>query len=262
MTVDTFEPTIIGGVHLTWTQSDGSFAAYQIQRMDPYTPWRSIARITDQDVGQFYDWEGRLGVPSTYRLRTVTDIGIASSWSDELVVTACAPECGYTFTSNEAPELNVGYTDMYPGASERTYTFPEAAFPTERAFYGRDYVVRFRPLERGGTRFTRRLLTSGFSSPVRPGPEAFTALRDLAWASLSYVCVRDESGNRWFAGIDVPDGLIHQPGHFSFATVNVVQVTDRPSLPNAIGYDGFRLLEDDGFRLLDDDGFRLLGGDS
>jgi hypothetical protein len=51
----------------------------------------------------------------------------------------------------------------------------------------------------------------------------------MAWDDVSYVCVRDEEGNRWFASINVPNGVVRNRRRLYVATVQIVEVTDTPS---------------------------------
>lgn len=225
----------VGGIRVQWSPLLGSFSRYEIQRQDEWTAWRDIAHITDHTVGSFYDYECRLGVESDYRVRLITEAGLHSSWSPSVSAVACANGCGYTLTSNEAPELGVGFMDAYgTGGAERGYTFLSAGEVVERTFYLRDFQVQFRPLEDRGVKFTRALGTVGTVVPDRPGPvSAAGAVRAICDASTSYVCVRDESGNRWFAGVQVPDAKTtnNLP---ATATIVVTEVTDVPSTPDAV----------------------------
>jgi hypothetical protein len=94
--------------------------------------------------------------------------------------------------------------------------------------YGKDFFTAFHPLERGGDQFTRVLLVNAAAIPV-PSLANFRGLRDLAWASLNYVCVRDELGNRWFANIIVPDGNARLDRAIYMAQIQVSEVTDTPT---------------------------------
>lgn len=226
-------------VQLGWTVTSlgADFASYQIERLgEDGTTWQQIAGITDESVDGFVDYEGRLGVAETYRLRVVRTDGASSYWSSELTVTADAAGCGYTFTSNEAPEYAVGYPDTYKGTPTRTYQFPEAQEVQFRTMFGRDYQIAFRPIARRGVTFDRHLVIGGLAAPAAGvGPPAADMLRDIAWATLSYVCVRDQSGNRWFANLRVVDLEVTNYGTVYIHEVNVgvVQLTGTPSVVDA-----------------------------
>lgn len=229
--------TSIGAVTLSWTPTalGGEFLHYEIQRRDPVdTAWQPIAVITDEAVDEFIDMEARLGVESCYRIRTVRTDGIGSAWSPDVCATAPVSGCALTFTSNEAPEMSVAYADTYDRVAQRDYEFPEADEVVVRRLYGRDYQVAFRPLERRGVRFRRNLLVRGAVADGVVGPAAVDALRDLAAATLSYVAVRDESGNRWFGTITVPELRVRQPGGFHWVTATFIETTGTPSTPDAV----------------------------
>src|SRR5690606_9920757 len=137
------------------------------------------------------------------------------------------------FTSNEAPEMSVAYADTYDRVAQREYDFPEADEVVTRRLYGRDYQVAFRPLERRGVTFRRTLLVRPPVADGALGPAAVDALRDLAAATLSYVTVRDEAGNRWFGSITVPELRVRQPAGFHWVTLTFVETTATPSTPDA-----------------------------
>lgn len=226
----------IGGVTLTWTPTAlaGEFLHYEIQRSDPTdTDWQPIAVITDEAVDEFIDVEARLGVQSCYRIRAVRTDGIGSAWSADECATAPVDGCALTFTSNEAPEMSVAYADTYDRVAQREYDFPEADEVVTRRLYGRDYQVAFRPLERRGVTFRRTLLVRAAVADGVVGPAAVDALRDLAAATLSYVAVRDEAGNRWFGSITVPELRVRQPAGFHWVTLTFVETTATPSTPDA-----------------------------
>lgn len=225
-------------VAVTWTATalGGTFGAYDVQRLgvDGVT-WERIAWITDEAVEEFDDFEARLGVQESYRVRVVTASGIESPWSATVTATAAAAGCGYTFTSNEAPEMSVAYADVYDRAAERRYRFPEADEVVVRRMYGRDFQVAFRPISRRGVTFDRTLLIAALTAPAAGvGPAAADALRDLAHSTLSYVAVRDEQGNRWFGSITVPDLSVRQPSNLHRVTVTFVETTATPSTPDAV----------------------------
>ena len=61
-----------------------------------------------------------------------------------------------------------------------------------------------------------------------PSLANFKRLRDLGWASLPYVCVRDELGNRWYANVRVPDGTVRMNRTVYVAQIQVAEVTSTP----------------------------------
>lgn len=214
------------------TSLGADFGRYELERLgtDGVT-WQLIASIDDEPSDGFDDYEARLGLEESYRLRVVRSDGAASYYTDVETVTLNPAGCGYTFTSNEAPAASVGYPDTYDGRAVRTYDFPEAGEVDYRVLFGRDNVVAFHPLSRRGVRFDRRLVIGGFAAPAAGvGPPAAALLRDLVWASLPYVCVRDNDGNRWFASVRVPDesAYRYRSTHVLWVTVFVVEVTATP----------------------------------
>lgn len=217
-----------------------NFGHYELQRYDVDDPeWRTIALLDDPGESTFTDYEARVGLLTSYRIRSLNVMDFAGAWSVAVtstltspgVVTSAGDAVGVLiFTSNEGPTGNVAYTESFSGSSVEQFNFPEAEEVKLQQLYGRDYTVAFRPLERGGTRFERVLLVNALGVPTATLDRSFRSLRDLAWADLSYVCVRDELGNRWFAAITVPDATVRRTseGHLSLARVNVVQTTDTP----------------------------------
>jgi hypothetical protein len=51
----------------------------------------------------------------------------------------------------------------------------------------------------------------------------------MAWANTSYICVRDEDGNRWFATVIVPSGRVLRDRRLYLAPVDIIEVTATPS---------------------------------
>lgn len=227
--------TPIAYTAITWTATalNADFGYYEIQRSDDQTAWAKIAHITTEAAQNFEDQEARLGMQSCYRIRVVTSTGVPSAWTASVCVDTLAPGKGYTFTSNEVISMGVAYGDVYESDPGREYQFPEANEVQFRTMHGRDYQVAFRPLTRRGVTFTRRLLISGLAcTNGTEGPDAADALRDLAWATLSYVCVRDESGNRWFASLQIPDLLDRHSAEVHTVTLTATEVTNVPSQPD------------------------------
>lgn len=208
----------------------------EVQRRDEVdTTWRTVVD-SPACVSTFNDYEARVGVLSEYRIRTLNALDFAGAWVTGSG-TLPAPGVGIDgdansvliFTSNADPTANLAYVMQWENsAPTEEFAFPEAGDVIFQEFYGRDYVVAFHPLERGGEQFTRTILVS--AAALTPSRLAnFHDLRDLAWADLDYVCVRDELGNRWFAAITVPSGEVRQNRTIYLAKITVRQVTDTPS---------------------------------
>jgi hypothetical protein len=133
------------------------------------------------------------------------------------------------FTSNERQDgsINLAYSEAWMGNSvvEEPFSFPEAGQNVVQMMFDKDFPTIFRPAERGGETFQRTLLVQAAAiSPPTAGD--FRALRDMAWDDVSYVCVRDEDGNRWFATVIVPDGNIMRDRRLYLATINVIETSD------------------------------------
>lgn len=184
--------------------------------------WSGVGNIVSFD-----DYEARINDVSCYRLAVQNTSFISSSYTVPACGVALTPAgVGYTFTSNHAVASGVAYSDTYSGDAERNYASAEAGEMTTMKLSGRDYVVAFQPCERRGVSFSRELLLSAIRTPAIRGTHGFDALRDLAKMGLPYVCVRDETGDRFYSAISVPDFNIKNPRSWMKATVNVVEVTD------------------------------------
>ena len=134
------------------------------------------------------------------------------------------------FTSNERQDgsINLAYSSVWEGRVEEGFAFPEAGFVQLQAMYNRDFFTAFRPTERGGEQFQRNMLVQ--AAAISPETLAnFVSLRDMAWEDVSYICVRDESGNRWFSTVLVPSGRVTHFRKIYMAPVTVIEVTDTPS---------------------------------
>lgn len=222
--------------HLSWTATavGSDFGGYLIERSDPRdSAWTAIGLVTDEDTVTFDDYEGRLNTASSYRLRAVRLLdGAVSDPTSTVTLTRTVEDCGYAFTSNEDPTLNLAYPDVTEsGTARRGYTFPEADETVFQRLYGRDYQVAFRPTETRGAVFQRSVLVNAVCAAPEPGVYGFDALRALATAPLSYVAVLDDQGARFLAHLQVPSGDTHQPAALQLATVTVTEVTDTPSTP-------------------------------
>ena len=215
------------------------FGYYELQRMDTVTTdWQTIMKATTAATTGFNDYEARVGILSSYRIRAVDVYDFPGQWSS--TVTATVPEPGVTigcegghlllFTSNEAQDgsLNLAYSSVWEGKVEENFVFPEARFVELQAMYNRDFFVAFRPMERGGEQFSRTVLVQ--AAAINPETLAdFTSLRDMAWADVPYICVRDEDGNRWFTTVLVPGGRVTLNRTLYMAQVEILEVTDTPS---------------------------------
>jgi len=213
------------------------FGYYELQRMDDLTDWQTIMKATDSAQIRFKDYEARVGISSSYRIRAVDTYNFAGPWSSTLTHTLTSPgleiECtgGHLmiFTSNSEQDgsVNLAYSNVWEGNATvmEDFEFPEASDVLLQKMYNKNFVTAFRPLERGGERFTRTVLVQ--AAAISPPTLAdFTALRDMAWDTVPYICVRDEDGNRWFATVLVPSGRVQLNRTIYMAPVSVIEVTD------------------------------------
>jgi hypothetical protein len=223
------------------TVTDNNFGAYELQRLDTVeTDWKTIMLATSPTVTGFNDFEARIGILSSYRIRGLNVLNFPGLWSSTVTQTIPAPGVTGTaivagtqvmvFTSNERQNgsVNLAYSQAWEGQVSEDFTFPEAGMSELQAMYNKDFFTAFRPLERGGERFSRTLLVQ--AGAIAPETLAdFRGLRDMAWADVSYICVRDEEGNRWLATINVPSGRVQHFRKLYFAGIEVIEVTDTPS---------------------------------
>jgi hypothetical protein len=218
---------------VTWSPApsgDPNVAGYEIDRMDDVTPWERVATPQGRLTARWEDMEPRIGVTTSYRVRSVRTDGVTGDWSDPVDVVL--PEItGLSFTSNAATGMAVVYPEVWTGReSSRGFEFLEAGDTSFSSMYGRNKQVAFRPLERKGDRFQRVVLLNAFCSAVPPTRAVFSPLQDIAWAPVPYVCVRDGEGNRWYANVQVPGGDINMPDRRTFAEITVTEVAELPHI--------------------------------
>ena len=237
-------PTGIYCNQLSWSAQTAlpvtGFGYYELQRSDTVEPdnWQTILQATSTTVTGFCDYEARTGVLSSYRIRVCNVLDFCGAWATG---SATIPSPGVTgpggfgsgnsvliFTSNTGPTGNLAYRMQFDGTPIEQFAFPEADEVQLQRMFGKDFPTAFHPLERGGDRFQRVMLVSAAAIPV-PSLANFHGLRDLAWAQLPYLCVRDELGNRWYANVRVPSGTVRRDRTLYFAQIEVSEVTDTPA---------------------------------
>lgn len=207
----------------------------ELQRMDTITDWQTIMKAYHQNIASFNDYEARVAVLSSYRIRYVNVYGFAGPWSATVTITITTPgvtvtgavENVWIFTTNalQNGSSNLAYCLGWEGEVSESFNFPEAAGQTYQTVYGRDFVTVFRPEERGGTNFARNLLVQ--AAAISPETlENFVSLRNMAWADVPYICLRDEEGNRWFSNVSVPSGNVLRNRRLYMAPVSIIEVTD------------------------------------
>jgi hypothetical protein len=233
-TTFTFDNLVVG-------PPDFAFGYYELQRMDTVeTDWATIMKATSVATTGFSDFEARVGIISSYRIRGVDVYGFEGPWSSTVTIYTATPGASggcisqghvLLFTSNERQDgsINLAYASAWLDQQvEENFTFPEARFVQLQAQYNRDFFVAFRPLERGGETFSRTVLVQ--AAAIAPETLAdFRGLRDMAWDTVSYICVRDEDGNRWLATVLVPGGRVLRDRRLYLAPVEIIEVTATPS---------------------------------
>jgi hypothetical protein len=221
-------------------QASWAFGAFELQRKDTLdTTWQTIMLATSPLVTSFNDYEARVGVLSTYRIRVRDVYDFAGSWSTERSNTLTAP--GVTtatfsspkgvlmLTTNEYQDGtgNLAYVETWekPPQTE-DFVFPESDMVTYQRMYDKDYFTAFHPAERGGVRFSRTLLIQNAAVTTRVLDNVAQAIRDLAWNDVSYVCVRTEDGDRWLASVVVPDVAVKRARRLHMVRIEVTEVTE------------------------------------
>jgi hypothetical protein len=223
----------------TFTQRPGMVS--EVQRYDPVNAvWQTISRPAAW-IGFFNDYEARVGVTSSYQIRSVDDLGFVSPWSITGTGTitepgATMPACGANkrgmlfFTTNEdqTGASNLAYAMTFDSDNVETFSFLEANDATITSMLDRDYRMMFHGTERGGESFTRRLLIAN-AAVALPRLGNVRTLRDLAWHDYSYVCVRDDIGDRWLAAVIVTDDEVRRNRRLYNANITVIEVTATPT---------------------------------
>ncbi|WP_319461214.1 hypothetical protein [Micromonospora sp. RTP1Z1] len=239
-------PTGIRFHRLSWMAVNssvvGGWGCYEVQRQDDTMPageWETIAKVVEPSVAAVDDYEARVGVESRYRIRMVHRLGVAGPWSLPVAATIASPgvegrnvDTGVLIlTSNHNPAGNLAYVANYDRSTVEEFTFPEAGQVELQEMFDRDFRTAFRPLERGGVEFTRAVLVNSAAVPPETLDRGFTDLRDLAWDTVPYVCVRDELNNRWLSTLLVPSGSAkrRKAGQLLLAQLQVIEVTRTPA---------------------------------
>jgi hypothetical protein len=200
-------------VQVTWSPAPSGnpdVAAYHVDRMDDLSPdWERVAYVAGRTNTAWNDHEVRIGVASSYRVRVVRTDAVTGDWSAATSASKILVPPGQValaFSSNAATGMGCVYPEVWTGEVVRSWDFLEAGDVKLRQMFGRDGQVAFRPLERKGDHWQRQVLLSALCSVARPSMALFNPLRDLAWAPVPYVCVRDGEGNRWLASLTVTGG--------------------------------------------------------
>jgi hypothetical protein len=213
-------------------------SSYELQRMDQVNSWQTIMRASNLCTSSFNDYEARVGVQSSYRIRTLNCYEFEGQWSSTALGTIQSPGVSggpclngsgvLIFTSNfdQTGLNNLAYVEAYEGRPEQTFGFPEANTLQLQRMYRRNFQVAFKGTERGGEAFTRQILVQA-AAVALPRLADMHSLRDMAWADLPYVAVRDDIGDRWLSAVNVPTNKVWKRKIY-LAQIGIVEVSDTP----------------------------------
>ena len=234
---------------LTWTATAlgaSKFSGYEVQRSeDGGTTWVQIADLNTEAQVRFDDYESRRGsaFAASYRMRVRRKDGGLSAFTATVGPFTQALTAGRVrIVTNElasgGPAVEANDYSKASNFTARSWDFVESAVELE--FEGRDGAVVFVPLETEGDRFTLPLalyaeggedgLLTAPTSAQR-GRAAFEALRVLTRQFVSYLCVLDSDGGRWFANVRLENPTREEPGQLHTVDAVVRQATSTPSLP-------------------------------
>lgn len=220
--------------------SPAGFGALELQRYDPVdAEFNTIMLSTSPATTGFSDYEARVGQQSVYRIRQRNVYDFAGLWSAQVTGSVASPGVGNAsvaltlFTSNYRQDgsINLAYSAAWETSPVESFQFAEARQVAFQLMYGKDFPTAFHPLERGGETFSRNILVNAAGVPLTATQNGFKYLRDMAWDSVPYICVRDELGNRWYSTVLVSEGTRRRmvsTGHLSMAQVQVVETSATP----------------------------------
>lgn len=224
----TFEDTI-AAVHVGWyvTSLGVRFGRYEVERHDDISGWQRIAHVTDESVDGFDDFEGRRNQVSTYRIRVQRNDGAVSIWTTAAPITPAAIGGRWLFVSNEFPPIAIAYHCQEP----RQYGMLDNQKILE--LYGRDGAVSFRGTEDRLDEFTLEVWVEQRTGEV--GRAVFERIREMSRERLSYICILDPHGWRWFAAITLGMGDENWADGLYTIPVTVRELTRESSTPDPIG---------------------------
>lgn len=216
------------------------FGYLELQRSDAYDgTWQTIMKTYSEGTTFFNDYEARAGILSSYRLRCSNLLGFVGAFS--ATATGTVPGSGVTgrnvatsmlmFTTNEhqAGGRNLAYAAAVDATVE-DLNFPETGRSQIQWMYGKDFQTAYQPAERGGETFSRSLLVSQMAVAGPLLEQGFRGMRDLAWDTITYVCVRNDIGDRWYANLQVSDGSFSRNRFLSNISVQVTETYTSPSI--------------------------------
>lgn len=223
-------PTV-QAVRVSWTATalGATWTRYEVQRTENGgTTWKDIAWGTSAEANViFTDYESPRGVNVQYRIRVVRSDGAISNYTAASAGVTCQPYgCEMIFVSNESQSLVVAYNRE----PELKYGFIAPQRDQFWEIYGADYAVAFMESEDPGIA-VGALLTVNFATlPPVDDVTVFSPLRSMCRAPVSYVCVLDFSGSRFFAHVQFPTGTWTEPGYNYHADVMITEITGTPSV--------------------------------
>jgi hypothetical protein len=238
-----FMPTVVTYQRLSWTSpalTGSGFGYYELQRFDTVdNAWTTVMLAYTQATVSFNDFEARVGLVSSYRIRVANALGFLGAFSGTVTGTVAAPgvtggrnagNCVLVFTSNgsQSGKYTLAYPETAPDTQE-DLTFVEAGRRQLQTMYGKNFPTAFTPLERGGEQFSRVMVVqnAAIAGPVLEN--AFQSIRDLGWAQLPYVCVRNELGDRWYANVNVPTGALQRNRQIQLVTLGISEISQVPA---------------------------------
>jgi len=218
-----WEPTTLGA----------TFSYYQIDRQIDGGAWETIGHITTEAAVQYQDKEAPFCRPVTYRIRVVRagDL-IPSVWTTTIDQTLPTPDCVYYLSSNLL-DVQLAYN-----AGDRTvWQFPSSDEVQIAPRAGGDYQQALVHSEWRGDVFDLDLTVwAPANRAATPGPGedrwTFDPLIALTRAAVPYICVRDRTGRRWYANVNVEEGTANNEGvvPVDVASAVVAEITATPAV--------------------------------
>lgn len=238
-TGNTNTTAVLSYVDYAVSPSTWNFGGYELQRFDTVTTeFETIMLASSAAQVSFNDFEARVGITSVYRIRSLNALNFAGQWS--AMVSGAPPTPGVTggctnmtgaliFTSNadQSGASNAAYAMVWENDPIEDFKLAEADMVTFQPMYGRDGSIAFHGTERGLEAFDRTLLLQSAAIDPTRLADAKT-IRDLAWNSLPYVCVRDDIGDRWFVNVRIPAVNARLNRTKYMARVEIVETTQTP----------------------------------
>jgi hypothetical protein len=230
--------------HVCWTPTTltrENFQYYEVQRLEPAVTnpaWTTVAIISPTGTAVtgvvnaptcFDDYSMVYDTSVCYQVRQKRVDGGLSEFIDVVCATTPAPTgSDLIITVPGDPTLSVAFAEAHGSLPiEHEWEVLDAEQQTLRTVYGRDKHFSFRPLEKLGLRFRRRLTISALCTPVKPCLQVADGIRQVVQSPTGLV-VRDTCGNRWYAAVTVPSlTQLHDPdlGDLWFANVEVTELS-------------------------------------